>query len=107
MDTMEAVNLDFPAKLEAYSSTSSPLSMGRKSRWWDKRPGWLGGHDVPIGRRIVPLATRASSSAENGNDSAEAVLRRQLSEEKDCAIQYRTCSWKKVWHHPRGLQEPD
>ncbi|RYP85421.1 hypothetical protein DL769_000974 [Monosporascus sp. CRB-8-3] len=58
---------------------------------------WFGGPGVRIGPRIAPLITKGILSSESDSDlSSEAILGKQLEAEADCAIQYRTCSWRKT-----------
>ncbi|RYO82660.1 hypothetical protein DL764_009578 [Monosporascus ibericus] len=58
---------------------------------------WFGGPGVRIGPRIAPLIATGIPSSESDSDlSSEAILGKQLEAEADCAIQYRTCSWRKT-----------
>ncbi|RYP22987.1 hypothetical protein DL767_008945 [Monosporascus sp. MG133] len=58
---------------------------------------WFGGPGVRIGPRIAPLIATGIPSGESDSDlSSEAILGKQLAAEADCAIQYRTCSWRKT-----------
>lgn len=64
------------------------------------RAAWFGGPNVRIGPRIAPIVapigseTAATSSSDLSN--AEDIMLKQKSDEENCAIQYRTCSWQKV-----------
>ncbi|ETS76413.1 hypothetical protein PFICI_11800 [Pestalotiopsis fici W106-1] len=64
------------------------------------RAAWFGGPNVRIGPRIAPIVapigseTAATSSSDLSN--AEDIMLKQKSDEENCAIQYRTCSWQKT-----------
>ncbi|KAL7626406.1 hypothetical protein AAE478_003178 [Parahypoxylon ruwenzoriense] len=59
---------------------------------------WFGGRDVKIGPRIAPRIAPVSTDVWDSDSglSSDAILNRQIEEEANCAIQYRTCSWQKT-----------
>lgn len=74
--------------------TFEDLEAARPQGW----SAWFGGPNVKIGPRIapqiIPLSVEGRDS--DSNISSDAILNKQLEEEANCAIQYRTCSWQKV-----------
>ncbi|KAI2464172.1 transmembrane amino acid transporter protein-domain-containing protein [Annulohypoxylon bovei var. microspora] len=84
---MKAEYSDEPSAFEAHE-TAIP-------RGWS---AWFGGPHVKIGPRIapqiIPLSIEGRDS--DSNISSDAILNKQLEEEANCAIQYRTCSWQKT-----------
>lgn len=67
---------------------------------------WFGGPRVRIGPRIAPQIAPVSDDIQDSNSelSSDAILNKQLEQEANCAIQYRTCSWQKVC--PRRQAKP-
>lgn len=62
------------------------------------RARWFGGRNIYVGPRIGPVLSSLSSSyASDSDDSSTAILHKQKESEANAAIQYRTCSWQKVW----------
>ncbi|KAI2636338.1 transmembrane amino acid transporter protein-domain-containing protein [Hypomontagnella submonticulosa] len=59
---------------------------------------WFGGPRVRIGPRIAPQIAPVSDDIQDSNSelSSDAILNKQLEQEANCAIQYRTCSWQKT-----------
>lgn len=59
---------------------------------------WFGGKDVVIGPRIGPVLSSISigSDSDIEQTSSTAILDKQLAEDSEHAIKYRTCSWQKV-----------
>lgn len=55
----------------------------------------FGGSKVVVGPRIAPLSEKLRSDSDS-DDSAAAILNKQINSEKDNAIKYRTCSWQKT-----------
>ncbi|XDG00917.1 hypothetical protein ABKA04_000532 [Annulohypoxylon sp. FPYF3050] len=74
--------------------TFEDLEAARPQGW----SAWFGGPNVKIGPRIapqiIPLSVEGRDS--DSNISSDAILNKQLEEEANCAIQYRTCSWQKA-----------
>jgi hypothetical protein len=62
--------------------------------------GAFGGPAVNIGPRICPvlphLRDNSPQSASDSDESASAILEKQLASQDGDAIQYRTCSWQKT-----------
>jgi len=61
---------------------------------------WFGGRDVAIGPRIGPVLSSISLADSDSDQSSTAILDKQLAAEDGHAIQYRTCSWQKVFSLP-------
>ncbi|EAQ86373.1 hypothetical protein CHGG_07626 [Chaetomium globosum CBS 148.51] len=59
---------------------------------------WFGGKDVVIGPRIGPVLSSISigSDSDIEQTSSTAILDKQLAEDSEHAIKYRTCSWQKT-----------
>lgn len=55
----------------------------------------FGGSKVVVGPRIAPLPENLRGDSDS-DDSAAAILNKQINSEKDNAIKYRTCSWQKT-----------
>ncbi|KAI1489874.1 amino-acid permease [Biscogniauxia mediterranea] len=62
---------------------------------WSK---WFGGKNVRIGPRIMPLIVPVSDAAQDSDSglNSDDILTKQIEEEANCAIQYRTCGWEKT-----------
>ncbi|KAK7951826.1 Transmembrane amino acid transporter [Apiospora aurea] len=59
---------------------------------------WFGGPNVKIGPRIAPVVAPLNANI-NTSDSeidSEDILMKQIANEENSAIQYRTCSWQKT-----------
>jgi hypothetical protein len=58
---------------------------------------WFGGPNVRIGPRIAPVIAPIPSDSNSDSDlSSNQILQKQMADEENCSIQYRTCSWQKV-----------
>ncbi|KAK1674977.1 transmembrane amino acid transporter [Colletotrichum godetiae] len=56
---------------------------------------WFGGRNTKVGPRIAPRKEGVGEGSDS-EDSADAILTKQLAEENSHAIKYRTCSWQKT-----------
>ncbi|GKT46223.1 N amino acid transport system protein [Colletotrichum spaethianum] len=56
---------------------------------------WFGGRKTKVGPRIAPRIEGVGEHSDS-EDSADAILGKQLAEEDGHAIKYRTCSWQKT-----------
>ena len=56
----------------------------------------FGGRSVIVGPRIEPVNEKLFSHVSDSDESAEAILAKQVESEQGNAIQYRTCSWQKT-----------
>ncbi|KAI1144002.1 transmembrane amino acid transporter protein-domain-containing protein [Hypoxylon sp. FL0543] len=85
---MKAEYSDEPSM--TYDAHDAPIPRG-----WS---AWFGGPRVRIGPRIAPqIAPVGSEIRDSESDlSSDAILNKQLEEEANCSIQYRTCSWQKT-----------
>ncbi|KAI5868121.1 amino-acid permease [Durotheca rogersii] len=57
---------------------------------------WFGGRDVRVGRRITTRIVAGDSGDPDSGSGSDDILTKQIAEEANCAIQYRTCSWQKT-----------
>lgn len=87
--------LDEPSTYDGHEATIP--------RGWS---AWFGGPRVRIGPRIAPHVVPLSIDSHESDSglSSDAILNKQLEEEANCAIQYRTCSWQKV--RPKTTRNP-
>ncbi|OTA81616.1 hypothetical protein M434DRAFT_401354 [Hypoxylon sp. CO27-5] len=85
---MKAEYSDEPSM--TYDAHDAPIPRG-----WS---AWFGGPRVRIGPRIAPqIAPISSEMRDSESDlSSDAILNKQIEQEANCAIQYRTCSWQKT-----------
>ncbi|OLN96873.1 N amino acid transport system protein 2 [Colletotrichum chlorophyti] len=56
---------------------------------------WFGGRNTKVGPRIAPVQEGVGNVSDS-EESADAILGKQLAEEDGHAIKYRTCSWQKT-----------
>jgi len=59
------------------------------------------GHNKNVGGRIAPVLPHLSGY-DFGNESGEDILGKQIELEANNEIQYRTCSWQKVYYRSGG-----
>ncbi|OTB06840.1 hypothetical protein M426DRAFT_318549 [Hypoxylon sp. CI-4A] len=80
----------YPDKQSSYETHEATIPRG-----WS---AWFGGRNVRIGPRIAPQIAPISIETRDSDSelSSDAILNKQLEEEANCAIQYRTCSWQKT-----------
>ncbi|KAG9249421.1 transmembrane amino acid transporter protein-domain-containing protein [Emericellopsis atlantica] len=85
------------ASKEEVVDESPVRSNQKRSSLW---ASMFGGPNVVVGPRIAPLPAHlrdtASSASVSDDDSAAAILSKQIASEEGNAIQYRTCSWQKT-----------
>jgi hypothetical protein len=70
---------------------------GRRGNFWSRSP--IGGRIAPV----LPHLRGYDFGTEGDTDGSSDILGKQIEMEAENAIQYRTCSWQKVWF-PTSLQ---
>jgi hypothetical protein len=56
----------------------------------------FGGRNTVVGPRIEPVHDNLRADVDDSDESASAILNKQLASEAGNSIQYRTCSWQKA-----------